>query len=64
MSSQNKKNSDRLFSSISLPTPLIEKIESLVKHVGYWPNKTAFIREACLEKIEKYNQQDIREVGV
>ena len=60
MSPQNKKNADRLFSSISLPTPLIEKIESLVKNVGYWPNKTAFIREACMEKLEKYGKQEVQ----
>ncbi len=42
------------FSSISLPKPLVKEIERIIEKFGYWPNKTAFIREACLEKLDKY----------
>ena len=45
------------FSSISFPTPLIKEIERVVKEFGYWPTKTAFIREACLEKLERYRKE-------
>jgi len=45
------------YSSISIPTPLLDVIEKLVKELGYWPTKTAFIREACLEKLEKHRRE-------
>ncbi len=45
------------FSSISFPTPLIDEIEKIVKEFGYWPNKTAFIREAVMEKFEEYRKK-------
>jgi len=51
-----EKKTSRSFSSISLPTPLVMQIEKVVKIIGYWPTKTAFIREACLEKLEKYKK--------
>lgn len=44
------------FSSISFPTPLVKEIEKVVEEFGYWPTKTAFIREACLEKLERYRK--------
>jgi len=45
------------YSSISVPARLLEEIEKLVKVMGYWPTKTAFIREACLEKMEKHRKE-------
>lgn len=44
----------RGFSTISLPTPLIKEVEKIVKEFKYWPRKTDFIREAVVQKIEKY----------
>jgi len=58
MSRREKRERKRQsYSSISVPTRLLQEIEKLVKVVGYWPTKTAFIREACLEKIEKYRKE-------
>lgn len=54
----------RSFSSISLPVPLVERVEKVVKNVGYWPSKTAFIREACLDKLEKYKDEKLLEAKV
>jgi len=45
------------FSSISFPTPLIKEIEKVVEELGYWPTKTAFIREAVMEKLERYKKE-------
>ena len=45
------------YRSISLPTRLIEEIEIIVKELGYWPTKTTFIREACLEKLERHRKE-------
>lgn len=47
----------RGYSSISLPKGLMRQIEKLAKELGYWPTKTAFIREACLEKMEKHRKE-------
>jgi len=44
------------FRTISLPAPLIERVEKVIEEFKYWPTKTDFIREAVLEKLEKYNK--------
>lgn len=55
MNGREEKRKRRLrYSSISIPTSIVGEIEKLVKELGYWPTKTAFIREACLEKMEKH----------
>jgi len=55
---EKKKEKKRLpYSSISIPTSLLEEIEKIVKELKYWPTKTAFIREACLEKLERYHKE-------
>ena len=59
-----EKQARRSFSSVSLPIPLVKQIEKVVKNIGYWPTKTAFIREACLEKLEKYNKERLLEVRI
>lgn len=62
--SRARKKMRRSFSSVSLPVPLVERIEKVVKNVGYWPTKTAFIREACLDKLEKYKDEKLLEAKV
>jgi Arc/MetJ-type ribon-helix-helix transcriptional regulator len=52
-SKPTKKSGRRVFLSISLPAPLVEKIEQLIDELGYWPTKTAFVREATIEKLDK-----------
>jgi len=54
---QTRKNGRRDFSSVSLPTPLIEKIEEVIDELGYWPTATAFVREASLEKLDKHRKE-------
>lgn len=56
---QTRKKGRRDFSSISLPTPLIERIEEVIDELGYWPTKTAFIREASLEKLGKHKKEGL-----
>jgi hypothetical protein len=29
----------------------------VVEGLGYWPNKTAFIREAAMERLERYRRE-------
>lgn len=54
---RTRKKGRRVFSSVSLPTPLIEKIEKVIDELGYWPTKTAFVREASLEKLDKHRKE-------
>ncbi len=57
--SRTRKKGRRDFSSVSLPTPLIEKIEEVINELGYWPTKTAFVREASLEKLDKHKKEGL-----
>jgi len=57
MSRREKGKGRQPYSSISIPTSLLQEIENLVKELSYWPTKTAFIREACLEKLEKHRKE-------
>jgi Arc/MetJ-type ribon-helix-helix transcriptional regulator len=55
----DKTRKRKAFSSISLPTPLVERIEKVVDELGYWPTKTAFVREASLEKLDKHRKEEL-----
>ena len=50
---RRKRRKEARFASISLPAPLIEEVERIVKEFGYWPTKTDFVREAVVEKLER-----------
>ncbi len=41
------------FGAISIPMPVLEEIDKLIKEYGYWPSRSSFAREACIEKIER-----------
>lgn len=51
-----KKRKSTEYSSVSLPANILHKIDSIVDELGYWPSRSAFVREACLEKIDKYRK--------
>jgi Arc/MetJ-type ribon-helix-helix transcriptional regulator len=53
----DKEKSRGEFRTISLPASLVERVETLIKELKYWPTKTDFIREAVLEKLEKYREE-------
>lgn len=49
------------YTTVSFPKDLIEDINQIIKEVGYWPSTTAFVREACVEKlyvVRKYRDQE------
>jgi len=58
-SCKTRKGKRLAFSSVSLPTALLETIEDVVSELGYWPTKTAFVREASLEKLNKYRKEEL-----
>ena len=37
--------------TVSIPRGIARDIDSLIQELGYWPSKSSFVREACLEKI-------------
>lgn len=41
------------FSAVSIPKSILVEIDELIEGLGYWPSRSAFVREACLEKIER-----------
>lgn len=41
-----------MFGAVSVPMPVLEEIDDLIEDLGYWPSRSSFVREACLEKIE------------
>jgi Arc/MetJ-type ribon-helix-helix transcriptional regulator len=43
----------RKFGSVSLPMGVLEAIDALIADLRYWPSKSSFVREACLEKIRR-----------
>lgn len=52
-----KESGRRPYKSISFPSSLLEKVDEVVEELGYWPTKTAFVREAVLEKLERYKKE-------
>ena len=59
------KRKNKRYSSISLPTGIIEDIDNLIEELKYWPSRGAFVREACLEKIreERRRLMELREAA-
>ncbi|MFQ5710344.1 MAG: ribbon-helix-helix domain-containing protein [Candidatus Geothermarchaeales archaeon] len=43
--------------SISLPQAVVKQIDRIVEEFDYWPSRAAFIREACLEKVERHGAE-------
>ena len=37
--------------TVSIPRGIARDIDRLITELGYWPSKSSFVREACLEKI-------------
>jgi len=52
-----KRRKEARFATISLPVRLVEEIEHIVETVGYWPTKTDFVREAVIEKLERFRKE-------
>ena len=56
----HKKRERGVFSTISLPTSLVDEVERVVDEFGYWPRKTDFVREAVVQKMERYKELEER----
>lgn len=55
----------RDFSSASIPIGVLEEIDRLICDLRYWPSRSAFVREACIEKIRREQERlmCLREAG-
>lgn len=51
------KDRRRPYRSISLPKTLLDEVGKVLEELGYWPTKTAFVRQAVLDMLEKYKQE-------
>jgi Arc/MetJ-type ribon-helix-helix transcriptional regulator len=49
--------------TVSIPRGIAKDIDGLIQELGYWPSKSSFVREACLEKIwsERKKLRELRE---
>ena len=54
---RRKRRKGAKFATISLPVRLVEEVEQIVETVRYWPTKTDFIREAVMEKLERFREE-------
>jgi len=54
---RRKRREGTRFATVSLPTPVIEEIERLIVELRYWPTKTDFIRQAVVEKPERFRKK-------
>jgi Arc/MetJ-type ribon-helix-helix transcriptional regulator len=43
--------------TVSIPVAIADEIDRLIEQSGYWPSRSAFVREACLEKLFKERQR-------
>ena len=39
------------YKTVSIPKPLAEDVQELIKEIGHWPSLSAFTREALITKI-------------
>ena len=42
--------------TVSIPKAIGKQIDRLIDKKGYWPSRSSFVREACLEKIKAENK--------
>ena len=45
------------YGTVSIPIAIAEEIDRLIDNIGYWPSRSAFVREACLEKIMREKEK-------
>ena len=52
--------------TVSIPRPIAERIDFFIDELGYWPSRSSFVREACLEKFKREMERlnNMREAGV
>ena len=54
------KTKKQKYITVSLPRGIGKEIDSLIEQLEFWPSRGAFVREACLEKINIENEKKYR----
>jgi len=57
----HKEETQRNFGAVSISIGILEEVDKLIKELRYWPSRSAFIREACLEKIRHERQVKLKQ---
>ncbi len=55
----NMPRKESHYESISLPTPLVEKVKAFIKKYPEYVNITDFIKSAVREKLENLGKKDV-----
>ena len=45
------------YATISIPSAIAEEIDKLISELGFWSSRSAFVREACLDKIYRERER-------
>lgn len=56
MSDSNDWRGEGKYTSVCLSGRLVEEIDRVIEELGFWPSRSTFVREACLEKIKRERQ--------
>ena len=48
-----KKSFNTDYFTVSLPLGIADAIDRIMEKFGFWPSRSAFVREACLKKIRE-----------
>ncbi|MBS7631904.1 ribbon-helix-helix protein, CopG family [Candidatus Bathyarchaeota archaeon] len=51
------KSDNVAYATISIPIAIAEEIDELIGELGYWPSRSAFVREACIEKLRREREK-------
>uniref|UniRef100_A0A6M3LXF8 Uncharacterized protein n=1 Tax=viral metagenome TaxID=1070528 RepID=A0A6M3LXF8_9ZZZZ len=43
--------------TISIPKAIADDMDQIMEDIGYWPSRGAFVREACIEKMEREKEK-------
>jgi metal-responsive CopG/Arc/MetJ family transcriptional regulator len=46
-----------VYISVSFPKPLLMEVDKVVAELGYWPTRATFIREAIMQKLDRYKKE-------
>ncbi|MBS7631797.1 ribbon-helix-helix protein, CopG family [Candidatus Bathyarchaeota archaeon] len=51
------KSDEVAYVTVSIPIAIAEEIDELIGELGYWPSRSAFVREACIEKLRREREK-------
>ncbi len=46
------------YATVKILRALADDMDTLMEDIGYWPSRGAFVREACIEKMERVRKME------